>query len=118
KVNAWWVWLPMCLVFVLPFIPWRRRPTLLHLDLLALLGFSISLAFFNHANLGMSVPLVYPFMLYLLVRMLLLAAARGRPREPLHLLVPRSWLVVGIIFLVGFRISLNVTNSNVIDVGY
>ena len=118
KVNAWWIWLPLCVLFVLPFIPWRRRPTLLHLDLLALLGFSVSLAFFNHANLGMSVPLVYPFLLYLLVRMLLLAAGRGRPREPLRLLVPRSWLVVGIVFLVGFRVGLNVTNSNVIDVGY
>src|SRR6202041_3464320 len=83
-----------------------------------LLGFSVSIAFFNHANLGMSVPLVYPFLLYLLVRMLLLAAGRGRPREPLQLLVPRSWLAIGIVFLIGFRIGLNVTNSNVIDVGY
>ncbi|HEY5318368.1 MAG TPA: hypothetical protein VIJ20_10335, partial [Solirubrobacteraceae bacterium] len=118
RVNAWYVWLPLCVFFVLPFIPWRRRPTLLHLDLLALLGFSVSIAFFNHANLGMSVPLVYPFLLYLLARMVLLANGRGRPREPLRLLVPTSWLAVGIIFLVGFRVGLNVTNSNVIDVGY
>jgi hypothetical protein len=118
RVNALYVWLPMCALFLFPFIPWRRRPTLLHLDLLALLGFSVSIAFFNHANLGMSAPLVYPFLLYLLARMLLLANGRGRPREPLRLLVPRYWLGVGIIFLVGFRIGLNVTNSNVIDVGY
>ena len=118
QVNAWYIWTALCVMFMLPFIPWRRKPTLLHLDLLVLLGFSASLAFFNHANLGMSVPLVYPLMLYLLVRMLLLAAGRGRPREPLRLLVPRFWLVVGIIFLVGFRVGLNVTNSNVIDVGY
>ena len=118
RVNAWYIWLPLCVLFVLPFIPWRRRPTLLHIDLLVLLGFSVSLAFFNHANLGMSVPLIYPCLLYLLVRMLLLAAGRGRPRQPLRLLVPRSWLVIGIIFLVGFRVGLNVTNSNVIDVGF
>jgi hypothetical protein len=118
RVNALYVWLPLCVLFVLPFIPWRRRPTLLHLDLLVLLGFSVSIAFFNHANLGMSVPLVYPCLLYLLARMLLLAAGRGRPREPLRLLVPPSWLAIGIVFLVGFRIGLNVTNSNVIDVGY
>ncbi|MDQ6775789.1 MAG: hypothetical protein M3071_06095 [Actinomycetota bacterium] len=118
RVNALYVWLPLCVLFVLPFIPWRRRPTLLHLDLLALLGFSVSIAFFNHANLGLSVPLVYPFLLYLLVRMLLLAVGRGRPREPLRLLVPTHWLAVGIVFLIGFRIGLNVTNSNVIDVGY
>ena len=34
------------------------------------------------------------------------------------LLVPATWLVLGLIFLVGFRVGLNVTNSNVIDVGY
>jgi hypothetical protein len=118
RVNALYVWIPMCVLFVLPFLPWRRRPSLLHLDLLVLLGFSISLAFFNHGNIGMSVPLVYPFLLYLLIRMLALALGRGRPREPLRLLVPASWLVIGVIFLVGFRIGLNVTNSNVIDVGY
>ena len=57
-------------------------------------------------------------MVYLLVRMLLLAFGRGRPREPLRILIPTTWLAVGLIFLVGFRIGLNVTNSNVIDVGY
>jgi hypothetical protein len=126
------------MAFVAPFLPWPlrrarhpaspesaggqssgcRRPSLLHLDLLVLLGFSISLALFNHARIGLSVPLVYPFLLYLLVRMLLLAAGRGRPHEPLRPIVPASWLAVAVVFLVGFRVGLNVTNSNVIDVGY
>ena len=118
RVNAWYVWLPLCLLFVVPFIPWRRRPTLLHLDLLVLLAFSISLAFFNNALIGISVPIVYPFLVYLLVRALMVGFGRGVPREPLRLLVPASWLAVGIVFLVGFRVGLNVTNSNVIDVGY
>jgi hypothetical protein len=117
-VNAWYVWIPMCVAFIAPFLPWRRRPSLLHLDLLMLLGFSISLALFNHARIGLSVPLVYPFLLYLLVRTLLLAAGRGRPRGPLRPIVPAAWLAVAVVFLVGFRIGLNVTNSNVIDVGY
>jgi hypothetical protein len=124
RSNAVYVWIPLCLLFLAPFLPWRRGPdgrrrwSLLHLDLVALLAFSISLAFFNHADLGLSVPLTYPSLLYLLVRMLALAAGRGRPRAPLRLSVPASWLVVGVIFLVGFRVGLNVTNSNVIDVGY
>ena len=42
-----------------------------------LLGFSISLAFFNHAEIGISVPLVYPFLLYLLVRMLALGLGKA-----------------------------------------
>jgi hypothetical protein len=127
RVNAWYVWIPMCLLFVGPFLPWRRRRgaaprrrgwSLLHLDLLMLLGFSISLACFNNALIGLSVPLVYPFLLYLLVRMLLLAFGKGVPREPLRLVVPTPWLLVALVFLVGFRVGLNVTNSNVIDVGY
>ncbi len=117
-VNSLYVWLPMCALFLVPFLPWRRRPTLLHLDLLVLLGFSISLALFNHGQIGLSVPLVYPFLIYLLVRMLLLAFGHGRPRNPLRLVVPVSWLAIGVVFLVGFRIGLNVTDSNVIDVGY
>ncbi len=96
----------------------RREWSLLHLDLLALLGLSISLAFFNHAKIGISTPAIYPFMLYLLVRMLLLGFGRGRPRRPLRVFVPISWLAIGVIFLVGFRVGLNVVNSNVIDVGY
>ena len=132
QVNALYVWLPLCLLFVLPFLPlgrrrpggprgvrgFLRRPTLWHLDLLVLLSFSISLAFFNHAEIGLSVPLAYPCLLYLLVRMLLLAFGRGRPRAPLRMIVPVPWLAVLLVFLVGFRIGLNVTNSNVIDVGY
>jgi hypothetical protein len=123
RMNAWYVWIPLCIVFFVPFIPRRRRGrwtgwSLLHLDLLMLLGFSISLAFFNHARIGLSVPLAYPFLIYLLIRMLLLAFGRGRPRGPLPLLVPASWLAIGVVFLVGFRIGLNVADSNVIDVGY
>jgi len=121
--NALYVWLPLCALFLAPFLPWRglfrrRSWSLLQLDLLMLLGFSISLAFFNHARIGLSVPLVYPFLIYLLVRLLLLAFGRGRPRRPLALAVPSSWLLVALVALVGFRIALNVIDSNVIDVGY
>ncbi|HET9094143.1 MAG TPA: hypothetical protein VFN36_03565 [Solirubrobacteraceae bacterium] len=118
RVNALYIWLPLCALFLLPFLPWRRRPTLWHLDLLMMLGFSASLAWFNNADLGLSVPTVYPFLVYLLVRMLLLAAGRGRPREPLRVVMPTAWLAILLIFLIGFRVGLNVTNSNVIDVGY
>jgi hypothetical protein len=138
RVNAWYIWLPFCVLFALPFIPvpFRRarhpaspesgegtssgcrRPTLWHLDILVLLSFSVSLAFFNHAEIGLSVPLVYPPLIYLLVRLLLLANGRGRPRSPLATLAPTAWLAIGTVFLMAFRIGLNVLNSNVIDVGY
>ena len=120
KAGALYVWLPLCLLFLVPFVDPRRPFRLLHLDLLALLGFSVSLAFFDNANLGLSVPLAYPPLLYLLVRLLMLARRReaDAPAESLRLLVPTAWLAIALIFLVGFRVGLNVTNSNVIDVGY
>jgi hypothetical protein len=124
-VNALYIWLPMCVLFLLPFLNFRRPFSLLHLDLLVLLSFSVSLAFFNHARIYVSVPLVYPPLLYLLARMLaiLRRGRRGRAVNPgtpgpLRLLVPAPWLALGIVFLLGFRIGLNVTDSNVIDVGY
>ncbi len=121
-VNSLYVWLPMCVLFILPFLDFRRPFSLLHLDLLVLLSFSVSLAFFNHAHIYASVPLAYPPLLYLLARMLaLLRRVRrdGAHRPPpLRMLVPTPWLAIGIVFLLGFRIGLNVTDSNVVDVGY
>jgi hypothetical protein len=123
-VNALYIWIPLCVLFFLPFFDWRKPLRLLHLDLLVLLSFSVSLAFFNHGRIYASTPLVYPPLVYLLVRMLLVArvgrrSARSseRPKSP-RLLVPVPWLAVGVVFLVGFRVGLNITDSNVIDVGY
>ncbi len=119
KANAWYVWIPLCVLFVAPFVDPRRPFRLLHLDLLVLVGLlSVSLAFFNHGEIGVSVPLAAPVLLYLLVRMLF-AGFRPRPgRAPPRLLVPWRWLLVATIFLIGFRVTLNVTDGNVIDVGY
>jgi hypothetical protein len=116
-VNALYIWLPLCVLFIVPFIDWRRPARLLHLDLLVLLSCSVSLAFFDHANVYASVPLTYPPLVYLLVRMLALLRS-GRRADPLKLLIPAPWLAVGVVFLLGFRVGLNVTDSNVIDVGY
>jgi hypothetical protein len=119
-VNALYIWLPLCLLFFAPFFDFRRPFRLLHLDLLVLLSLSVSLAFFNHAQIYKSVPLVYPPLVYLLLRMLALSRrGQGRKRPgPLRLLLPAPWLALGLVFLIGFRVALNVTDSNVIDVGY
>jgi hypothetical protein len=119
-VAALWLWLPLLVAFVVPFVDRRRPARLLHLDLAVLCAFSVSLAFFNGAAIDVSVPLVYPLLAYLLARMVWIGLRRETTRgvEPLRLAVPVSWLVVGVIFLLGFRIGLNVADSNVIDVGY
>jgi hypothetical protein len=118
KVNSPYVWIALTLLFVAPFVDPRRLLRVRHLDLAVLMAFGVSVAFFNDADIDTSVPIVYPLMLYLLGRMLWIGLRRSRRRDPLRLLVPASWLVVGLLFLVGFRIGLNVADSNVIDVGY
>jgi hypothetical protein len=120
KVNSPWVWIPLTILFVVPFIDPRRPLRLLHLDLLVLVAFGISVAFFNDANLDASVPIIAPLLAYLLGRMLWigLRTHSDEPRPALRPLVPTMWLAVAVIFLVGFRVGLNVTSSNVIDVGY
>ncbi|HEX8854075.1 MAG TPA: hypothetical protein VF752_00620 [Thermoleophilaceae bacterium] len=71
KLNAPWLWLPLCLLFVLPFIDPRRPFRLLHLDLLVLVaGLGLSHFFFERGNIDASVPLVYPVLAYVLARML------------------------------------------------
>lgn len=121
KINAPYVWLGLCALFALPFL--RPPLRLLHLDLAVLLAFSVSYAFFTAAKVGVSVPTAYPLLLYLLARMLGIAWSRSRGRAPetraaLRLAVPYGFLAVAVVFLLGFRVALNLTDSNVIDVGY
>ena len=107
-VNALWVWLPLCLLFVAPFFDWRSPLRLLNLDLLVLLSLSVSLAFFNHADIDASVPLSYPPLVYLLARLLWLLR-RDAPRPPpLRLNFGARWLTLGLVVLIAFRIGLNV----------
>ena len=111
KVNDPWIWIGLSLMFVLPFL--RGPPRMLHLDLAVLLAFGLSYAAFNSAEIGVSVPTVYPLLAYLLARMLWVA--RRPPPAPTPLLSAQA-LVVALMFLVGVRIALNLT-GNVIDVG-
>lgn len=116
KVNAPYIWLPLCAIFVIGLFDWRRPLRAANLDLLMLTaGLGVSHFFFNHGDIGVSVPLVYPVLLYLLGRALWMGFRGGSGLRPT---VPVTWLAIGVLFLVGFRIGLDVADSNVIDVGY
>jgi hypothetical protein len=117
KVNRWWIWLPLCVLFLAPFVDPRRPLRLVHLDLLALLGFSASLFFFNKAEIGLSVGLVYPVLAYLFIRMLIAGFAPRESRDRLLPLAPRWLLVAGIAALAAFHIGYMATEGKVIDVG-
>ncbi|MCD6014349.1 MAG: hypothetical protein K0R88_433 [Solirubrobacterales bacterium] len=116
-VNAPYVWLPLCALFLAPFIDPRRPVRLLHLDLLVLLGLGLSLFFFNRAEIIASVALTYPVLGYFLLRMLV---AGLWPRERAGALLPWApvrWLAAGVVVLAAARIALNVLDSQVIDIG-
>jgi Glycosyltransferase family 87 len=118
KVNAPYVWLPLCVLFLLPFLDRRRPFRLLHLDLAAIVALSVSLYFFNRAEITASVGLTYPVLGYVFGRMLW--AGLRPPREgrgALVPVVPIRWLAVGAVLLACARIALNVADSRVIDVG-
>jgi hypothetical protein len=116
KLDAPYVFLPLCAIFLLGLVDWRRWRRVANLDLLVLLGFGVSHIFFNRAEIGVSVPLQYPVLLYLLARALWIGF-RGRG-EGLRPVWPAVWLLVAALFLMGFRVGLNMADSGAIDVGY
>jgi hypothetical protein len=116
KLNAPYVFLPLCLIFLIGLVDWRRLRRVANLDLLVLLGFGVSHYFFNRGEIGVSVPLVYPVLLYLLGRCLWIGW-RGTG-EGLRPVWPVAWMIVAALFLMGFRVGLNIADSGAIDVGY
>jgi hypothetical protein len=116
KPEVWW---PFCALFFLGLANLRRPLSMRNLDLLVLVGFSASWWFFNRGEIFTSVPLAYPILVYLLARMVWIGI-RGRGPAASRPVWPVWLLVVGTVFLFGFRISLNLIahEPNVIDVGF
>lgn len=161
-INEPYIWLPLCFLFLAPFVDLRRPLKMLHLDLLVLLSFSVSHYYFNQGEIFKSVPLSYPPLVYMFLRLGWIAvrkaprvsARRQAPRQVypglsiswigagapggvitqpvllsraesdreaagrIHLNFSSRILFVALVALVVFRIGLNVTDSNVVDVGY
>ncbi len=116
-INSLPVWLAFCAVFLVGLADLRRLLSVRNLDLLALLSFSVSLWFFNEGRIFTSVPLVYPALAYLIGRGIWIAK-RDRPPTSSPPVWPIWLLAAATVFMGGFRIGLNLTDSNVIDVGY
>jgi hypothetical protein len=116
KINSYPVWLGFCALFLLGLVDWRRVLSIRNADLLALLSFSVSLWFFNRGDIFTAMPLVYPPMLWLLLRCMWIARgdrpSRGATVWPVWVLAAAT------VFLAGFKVGLNWRASNVIDVGY
>ncbi len=117
KINSYSVWLAFCALFLLGLADLRRPISLRNLDLLALLSFTASLWYFNHGHIFASVSLVYPGLLYLLARTVWIGI-RGRAPRASRPLWPVWLLAAATVFVAGFKVGLNVRDSNVIDVGF
>jgi hypothetical protein len=117
--SDWWVWGISSVLFFLGVADPRRLLSLRSLDVLALLSFTASLVFFDRGEIFWSVPLVYPPLVYLLARAAWIGlSGRGRPSHP-EIFWPTAALLAGAVFLLGFRIGVNVQGRGVvIDVGY
>jgi hypothetical protein len=116
-INSVWAWLPLSAIFVLAFFDWRRPFRLLHLDLLAVAALGVSYAFFLSRRLDLSIPLVYPPLVYVAGRALL-AGLRPRDRAgPLTWLPVKALMVLALALLAG-RVALLLADPFVMDVGY
>jgi hypothetical protein len=115
-LNAPYVWIPLALLFFLGLFDFRAPLRIAHLDLVMLLSFGISEAFFNAAEIGVSVPLAYVPLVYLLARTVWIGF-KG-PGAGLRPSVPIGALLICAVLLCGGRIALNVVDSEPIDVGY
>jgi hypothetical protein len=118
-LTSWPVWLGLSAIFLLGLVDPRRPLSMRTLDLLVLLSFGISLGFFNRGDVFESAALAVPPLAYLAVRTAWIGfRATARPGST-AVVWPVWALAVATLFLVGFRVGLNVDNGrSVIDVGY
>lgn len=116
SLNSPFIWLPLCAFFLVGLTDWRKLRRIANLDLLVLLGFGVSHFFFNRGDIGLSVPLAYPVLVYLLGRCLWIGfRGRGTGLRPVW---PTMWLLIAALFLMGFRVGLNMADAGAIDVGF
>ena len=116
-LTSWPVWLALSAAFFLVLADLRRPLAVRNLDVLAMLSFGISLAFFNRGEVLWSAPLAYPPLVYLLARTAWIGFRRRQPAASRP--VWPTWALVALtVFLLGLRVGLNVESRGVIDVGY
>lgn len=116
KLNAPYVFIPLCLIFLIGLVDWRRLWRVANLDLLVLVGFGLSHIYFNRGEIGVSVPLYYPVLVYLLARALWIGfRGWGQGLRPVW---PTVWILVAALFLMGVRSGLNMADAGVADIGY
>lgn len=121
-VGSWWIWIPMCILFLAPFVEVRRPLQLRNLDLIVLIAFGISFYFFARGRIDISVPIVYPLLGYLFLRLCWIGFGRSRGGSSIlasanPLRNPRI-LELGIGLLALGYLLVSILAAKVIDVGF
>src|ERR1700677_1385903 len=123
--THFWVYLPLCGLFLLPLIDISRLRRLLHLDLLVLLCTGVAIGTWPESS-TVSMFFLYGSMAYLFVRMVNVARVGRAPTAPATVMPTRSWLpgswllagivvlaVVHAIWILGARVGTDVGPASV-----
>ena len=116
-INEPWAIGTLIVLFSLVMLDWRRLRSMRTLDVVAIVSLAASLWCFNRGLVFWAVPLQYPPLIYLLVRLLLIGL--GRMERPAFTTRLPLWAMVALIIVLAVgRIGFNAYSSNVVDVGY
>ena len=119
-VSNFWVFVPLCGLFLLPLLDVRRPRRMSNIDLLALLSFGVALGSWGHSS-WLSTLFIYVPLMYLFVRMVVVArvgraATHGSATQSKSWL-PTSWLLAGIVVLIAVHVSWTMGGRVNTDVG-
>lgn len=117
-LNRPYIWLALCVLFLLPFFDFRNPLRLLHLDLVALLAFGASQYYFNLGKPWISVPLIYPVLIYCTARMIVAGFRPAARRTPLVPHMGNGMLLALLVVLLAARGAFGVLGATPIDVGF
>jgi glycosyl transferase family 87 len=113
-----WILVPASLLFMLAFFDPRRLWRIAHLDALAVLALLGSYIVLSQGHMESAIWLVYPPLLYLLIRLLRVGFARGKPAQRLAPLLSTRTLMIGLPLLLIARVALSLISHEEIDIGY
>jgi len=111
-----WSLLPFCGLALVVLVDVRQPLKLPHLDLLVFLSLVLAIAFAGGSGWAWSMLALYPQLVYLAVRTLVLARARQVPVAGLRSQLPRRWLVLGTLALVAVHLAWELPAGTYMDV--
>jgi hypothetical protein len=89
-----------------------------HLDAMVILAFLVSYIVLSHGHMASAIWLIYPPLVYLLIRLLSLGFGRQKPAQRVAPLLTIRRLAIGLPVLLGARVALSLLAHEQSDIGY